>query len=233
METTLHRQLKASFGPERGGQSEVIAEGYRADAVGVDGEWIEIQSGPLGPLRPKLRQLLPTRKIRVVKPVVLERRIIRRARRNGRDLSARLSPRRGQMLDVFDDLIGLARVFPHANLRVDVLAVAIDEVRVPRRRWPGYAVVDRSLREIRSAVTLECAADLWNLLPAGVPSPFTTLDLADCLNRPVVFAQRVAYCLRHAGAAAQSGKIGNRVVYTYPRDLSMNSRKSEVVYERA
>ena len=43
-------------------------------------------------------------------------------------------------MDAFDDLVGLAPVFPHPNLRVDVLAVAIDEVRVPRRRWPGYAV---------------------------------------------------------------------------------------------
>jgi hypothetical protein len=235
METTLHRQLKASFGPERGGQSEVFAEGFRADALSADGEWIEIQSGALGPLRPKLRRLLPSRRIRVVKPVVVERRIIRRARRNGRDLSARLSPRRGVLVDIFDDLIGLARVFPHANLRVDVLSVAIDEVRVPRKRWPGYTVIDRRLRDIRSAVILEHPGDLWSLLPAGIPSPFTTLDLAAHLDRPVFFAQRVAYCLRHAGAAIQTGKIGNRVIYTRPDEASALavSRRPEAIYERA
>ena len=49
------------------------------------------------------------------------------SRRDGADLSCRLSPKRGAMLDVFDDLIGLARVFPHPNLRIDVMEVAIDE----------------------------------------------------------------------------------------------------------
>jgi hypothetical protein len=214
VETSLHRQLKERFGPASGGRAEVALGGYRVDAVAPDGALVEVQSGALGPLRAKLGRLLPRHKVRVVKPVVVARRLIRRARRDGADLSARRSPKRGAMVDVFDDLIGLARVFPHPNLAVEVLAVEIDEVRVPRRRWPGHAVVDRRLREVVATVPLRVAADLWTLLPEGVEGPFTTFDLAERLGRPLAFAQRVAYCLRLSGAAETVGKRGNRLVYS-------------------
>src|SRR5208337_3530454 len=91
---------------------------------------VEIQSGPLGPLRAKLGRLLPEHRVRVVKPVVLERRVVRRARTDGPDLSARRSPKRGAVVDLFEDLVGLARILPDPNLDIEVLPVSIDEIRV-------------------------------------------------------------------------------------------------------
>ncbi len=213
METALHRQLKTRFGPDVGGRSEVMLAGFRIDAVDPDGSLVEIQSGALGPLRGKLVRLLLEHRVRVVKPVVVCKRVVRRARRDGPDQSSRLSPKRGVILDVFDDLVGLIRLFPHPSLRIDVMEVAIDEIRVPRRRWPGFAVVDRRFHgEIRT-VTLQQASDLWTLLPSPLPDRFTTVDLADTIDRPMEFAQRVAYCLRLSGAAEPVGKNGNRIVY--------------------
>lgn len=213
METALHRELKVRYGPASGGRSEVALAGFRIDAIDSEGGLVEVQSGALGPLRGKLARLLTDHRIRVVKPVVVARRIVRRARRDGADLSARMSPKRGDLRDVFDDLIGLVRIFPHANLRIDVMGVVIDEVRIPRRRWPGYAVADRGLIEVGATVTLHDAGDLWKLIPGPVPERFTTIELAECLDRPMGFAQRVAYCLRMSGAASPVGKVGNRVVY--------------------
>src|SRR6516165_7652765 len=104
--------------------------------------------------------------MRIIKPIALGRRIVRRSKRDGPDLSARRSPKRGKIVDVFDDLLGLASVFPHANLEIEILEVTIDEVRIPRRRWPGYSVADRILDTIHSATCLRRAADLWTLLPS-------------------------------------------------------------------
>ncbi len=213
METALHRELKERFGADRGGRSEVSLEGFRIDAVDASGGLIEVQSGALGPLRRKLSRLLAEHRVRVVKPVVLARRIVRRDRPDGPDLSSRLSPKRGALLDVFEDLVGLARIFPHENLTIDVMGVEAEEVRIPRRRRPGYRVVDRRLRGDRECVSLARASDLWKLIPAPLPSPFTTLDLADALGRPVGFAQKIAYCLRLSGAAEAGAKLGNRLVY--------------------
>jgi hypothetical protein len=214
VETSLHRQLKERYGPAAGGRLEVVLQGFRIDAVAADGVLIEVQSGPLGPLQAKLRRLLPEHRVRVIKPVVLTRRLVRRARRDGADLSSRLSPRRGSLVDVFDDLVGLVRLFPHPNLCVDVLAVEIDEHRLVRSRRPGYTVLDRQLRAVSASVELCQSRDLWDLLPGDLADPFTTHDLADQLGRPLTFAQRVAYCLRLMGAAEVVGKQGNRRIYT-------------------
>lgn len=214
MECTLHRQLKGRYGPEFGGRVEVPVGGFRIDAVAPDGTLIEVQTGALGPLRPKLERLLPTCEIRVVKPVVVRRRLIWRDRAGDEARGGRRSPWRGAMLDAFDDLIGLARVFPHANLEIDVLGVDVDEVRIARRRRPGFAVVDRELREVVAGVRLREAGDLWSLLPAGLgDDPFTSRHLADRIDRPLAIARRVAYCLLHAGAAEVVRKVGNQRVY--------------------
>ncbi len=213
MESSLHRSLKERFAAE--GNQEVPLEGFRIDAVDPEGCLVEVQSGSLGPLREKLRRLLPVYRMRLIKPVPLERRLVRRARRDGPDLSSRRSPKRGVLVDVFDDLVGLVPLFPDVNLRIDVLAVSIEEIRVPRRRSPYFKVVDRRLIAIEQTRSLQRAFDLWSLLPADCQgqAPFTTHDLARQLNRPLAMAQRVAYCLKGSGAARVVAKKGNLLVY--------------------
>jgi hypothetical protein len=216
METSLHRSLKDQYGAGSGGRSEVVFKGFRVDAVPQTGLLVEIQSGALGPLRDKLRTLLPEHQVQVVKPVTIRRRLIRRARVDGPDLSARRSPRRGAILDIFEDLVGLAQILADPNLVIEILGVAIDEVRIPRRRWPGYTIADRCLSEILDRRRIERPADLWTLLPSEYnwTEPFTTADIARRIDRPLWFAQRVAYCLRHSGTALTVGKRGNQRVYT-------------------
>ncbi|KAJ3057836.1 hypothetical protein HK102_010847 [Quaeritorhiza haematococci] len=215
MESSLHRSLKEQFGTLRGGRCEVAVEGFRIDAVDADGTLIEIQSGSLGSLKSKLRSLLPRHRIRVIRPVVLRRTVVRRDRPEGPDLSRRRSPRRGSLTDVFDDLVGLAPFLPDPNLGLDLLGVDVEEVRVTRRRRPGYVVVDRRLVEIVESSRLRSPVELWDLLPPGFQpgDQFTTSDLARKLGRQLFFAQRVAYCLRVAGAAETVGKRGNSLIY--------------------
>jgi hypothetical protein len=219
METSLHRALKSRYAAREQGCSEVTVEGFRIDAIDGDGRLVEIQSGALGPLRGKLRSLLPRHRVRVVKPVVLGRRLVRKARPDGPVVSVRRSPKRGSLVDVFDDLVGVVPVFPDANLEIEVLTVTIDEVRIARRSWPGYKVVDRCLGDIRTSCVVARAEDLWTLLPDDCrPSPpFSTRQLAVDLGRPLWFAQKVAYCLRVAGAARVVGKAGNSLLYDRAR----------------
>jgi hypothetical protein len=222
MERSLHRQLKERYGVEAGGRSEVVVGDFRVDAETPEGRLIEIQSSPLGLLKRKLTRLLPDREIDVVKPVVVARRVIRRDSPDGVDLGSRRSPKRGHLIDVFEELIGLARLFPHPNLRIDLLGVEVDEIRVNRRRRPGYLVVDRVLREVVETIRLEESHDLWALLPGDLPDRFTSEDLAVGIGRPIPFAQRVAYCLLHSGAAEVVAKVGNRRVYS-KSELSLSA----------
>ncbi len=219
MESTLHHQFKARVLADEGGSLEVPLGRHRArvDVVTDDGELIEVQAAALGALRSKLRRLLRSgHRVRVIKPVVLAKRIVKKARPHGPEQSVRKSPIRGSLVEVFDEFVGLAAIFPTPGLVVQVVGVTVDEVRVARRRRPGYSVIDRRLREVHESVVLSEAADLWRLLPDDLAQPFTTLDLAAALARPIDFAQRVAYCLRLSGAATPVGKAGNRLIYLRP-----------------
>lgn len=216
MESSLHRALKERHGPATGGRCEVAVDGFRIDAMARDGTLVEVQSGNLGALKPKLSRLLPGHEIRIVKPIVLSRVVTRRASADGPDLSRRRSPWRGSLLDAFDDLVGLAPWIPDPNLTVEIVGVAVEEIRIRRRRRPGYAVVDRRLIQIVETALIRSAEDLWALLPPNFPrsTPFSTADLARELGRPRSFAQRAAYCLRQAGATDAVAKRGNSYIYT-------------------
>ena len=50
------------------------------------------------------------------------------------------------------------------------------------------------------------STDLLRLLPAKLPQPFDTADLAGQLGVERRLAQRIAYCLRQAGAAQTVGR---------------------------
>jgi hypothetical protein len=213
LERSLHRQLKERYGPEVGGQLEVAIGEFRVDAVAADGRLIEIQLAPLRQLKRKLARLLPSNAVEVVKPVIVARRVIQRIEPGGIDLSARRSPKRGAFIEVFEELVGLVHLFPHANLTISLLAVEVDEIRIKRRRRPGYSVVDRVLKEVVETFALKEADDLWSLLPEGLPDQFSSQDLAERIGRSLQFAQRATYCLRRSGAAKVVAKLGNRLIY--------------------
>jgi hypothetical protein len=60
----------------------------------------------------------------------------------------------------------------------------------------------------------ETPADLAALLPATLPEPFSTSDLAAASAHPRRLAQKMAYCLREMGAIEAVGKRGNAILYT-------------------
>jgi hypothetical protein len=219
METSLHRDLKRLYAGEAA-QCEVRLAGYRIDAI-ADGELIEVQHGPLSAIRDKIRKLLEKHRVRVVKPIVARKLLVYRKRKGGRIARRRLSPKRGQLLDVFDELIHFTRVFPHPRLTLEVPLVAIEEWRYPghgRRRWRrdgDFQVEDQKLVEIHSQHRLDTINDLAALISCPLPVPFHTAHLAAGLNIPRWSAQRIAYCLHHMGALQQVGKQRNAWLYCW------------------
>jgi hypothetical protein len=55
--------------------------------------------------------------------------------------------------------------------------------------------------------------DLETMLPADLPSPFTTTDLAERLGVTRHLAQKMAYCLRELGVIEAVGKAGRAPTY--------------------
>ncbi len=217
METSLHRQLKEHYA-DTGAEQEVKLGAYRIDVVNSDA-LVEIQHGSLAAIRDKVACLLQQHRVIVVKPIVARKRIMRLKRAGGRVVSQRWSPKRGKPLDLFDELVYFTRVFPHANLTLEVPLVAVEERRFPghgRRRWrhdKDHQVEDLQLIEVQQVYRFHTAGDLLQLIPDPLPVPFHTGHLAERLSVQRWFACRIAYCMRMTGAAVEVGKKGNARLY--------------------
>jgi hypothetical protein len=219
METTLHRQLKALYAGA-GARVEQRLDGfaYRIDAVRGE-ELVEIQHGSLAAIRDKIGRLLERHRVLVVKPLIVRKTLVSLSRRGGKELSRKQSPKRGSVLDVFEDLVYFTRVFPHENLTLETPLVEIEERRYPghgkRRRWRArdYQVEDQRLLAVTGVERFAVSCDLWRILPSGLAEPFHSGQLAAALCVRRWAAQRIAYCLRKTGAACVAGKQGNAWLY--------------------
>jgi hypothetical protein len=217
LETTLHRQLKDIYA-DGAAQLEAPVAGFRIDVVCGD-ELIEIQHGSLAAIRDKIARLLTQHRVLVVKPIVVRKRIINHDAPGGRALSNRLSPKQGSVIDLFHELVYFTRVFPHRNLCLEVPLVDIEEWRHPghgrRRRWRrrDHQVEDQRLVTIHRIYRFRTGDDLVSLLPADLPAPFHTGQLAAGLGIPRWIAQRIAYCLRMMQISDEVGKQGNTRLY--------------------
>lgn len=220
-ESLLHASLKRLVAPD-GAHFEVAVDGYVIDAVSDD-LLIEIQTGRVGRLRPKLQRLLTGYRVRLVIPVAAERWIVRR----GADGACprRRSPKRAGLLDALAELTGIATLLDHPNLEVEAALVHDEEVREhrPGSAWRrrGWVTVERRLLRLASRHRLAGARAWLDALPPGLPEPFTTLDVAGhAARRPI--AQRAVYVLREAGVVVPCGRDGRAPIYAV-RPVSVRS----------
>lgn len=221
METSLHRQLKEHYAGDTSLQ-EVACAGYRIDAI-CRGRLIEIQHGSLAAIRDKIAALLVEHRVTVVKPIIATKKLVNLAKKNGPEVSRRLSPKRGTLVDLFDELVYFTQVFPHKHLTLEVALVEIEEIRYPghgrrrRRRERDYQIADQRLIEIVETRKFRTLADLRRLVPTSLPATFHTGHLAAAMQISRSDAQRIAYCLRETGGIRMVGKEGNAILYRHSR----------------
>jgi len=213
-ERSLHAALKDWYA-EDGDRFEVPVDGFVADIVRGD-LIIEIQTGSTSSLRRKLAALLRRHPVRLALPVTARKMIIR-LDGSGRETGSRRSPKRGDWIDAFSELVSLRELLGDPNLSVDVLLIREEEVRAPRLRRRRHAkdwtVQDRRLVEVVDSVTFGDPIDYLTCIPASLSEPFTTRELAAALGRPQRLAQKVAYTLRNLGSLRAVGKRGNAILY--------------------
>lgn len=229
METSLHRALKNIYAGSHAA-TEVPVDGYRIDAC-RDGELIEIQFASLASFRDKISNLVPNHRIRIVKPIVYRRQIIRQSIKGGPVVGKRWSPKKGTMLDLFDELVYFWRFFPHPNLKLEVPLVEVEEWRLPpqktkrRRRWKArHFVQDIVLSNIADTTVFATAVDLMHLVRLmHLEQPFDTASLGKHLDIQRFRAQRIAYVLRKMGVIEEVGKAGNAILYRRSIEPDRNS----------
>lgn len=224
METSLHQCMKRMYADDES-QIEQKVGRFIIDAIRGD-ELVEVQFSSLSSINRKIQSLLKQHKVRVVKPLVIRKQLVRCAGKGSQEIvSQRRSPKRGQLLDIFDELIYFTHVFPHRNLVLEVPLIHVEEwsYRTPpskkrrRRRPKKYTVQDQRLVEVLETHEFRTSRDLIKLLPKSkLPQTFDTAQLAEALETKRWIAQKVAYCLRHMKAIKDVGKKGNAILYRLP-----------------
>lgn len=213
-EGALHAQLKDWY-RRRGDRVEQLVDGFVVDLV--RGELlVEIQTGSFAPLRRKLAQLTRRHRVRLVAPLPLVRRIVRLSD-EGEPLSARRSPRRGRVEDIFSRLVSIPALLCHPRFELELLLTHQDELRAYRHgrafRRRGWVVVGRRLVSVGERLRLTCPDDAARLLPPHLPALFDTAQLAEAAAIDRRLAQQMTYCLRAMGVLHTAGKRGNAIVH--------------------
>lgn len=212
-EGSLHADLKAHYA-RPGDQLEVPLHGFVIDIRRAD-LLVEVQTGSFGALGNKLDRLLDAYKVLLVHPIAVETFLQRPGQK------ARKSPRRGSILDLFEELVSLPTLLDHPNLTLDVALVSVTLVQEAdpraRRGRGGFRTTDRQLRELREVRRFASTADLSALLPAGLPRQFTTADLAARARASRDVAQRMAFCFRALDVIREVGRGRAGIVYARAR----------------
>ena len=150
--------------------------------------------------------------MRLVAPVPLVRRIVRLSD-EGERLSARRSPRRGRVEDIFNRLVSIPALLCHPRFELELLLTHQDELRVyrPGRAFPhrGWVAVGRRLVSVEDRVRVTCPDDAARLLPPNLPTLFDTAQLADAAAIDRRLAQ--VFTRRAPRRVRGSGPVGGRL----------------------
>lgn len=214
-EGPLHAALKAAYSAN-GGEQEVSVQTFVADAV-RNGIMYEIQTGSFSGLRRKMAALAEVGPVVLVHPIAHTTTIVKQAEDVGAKTVSRKSPKHGSLVHIVNELVYLPQMLNHPNFSVEAVLTEVREIRVfdpkKNRRRGGWRIKEKHLLDIVEGVRLQEMADLFNFLQVELPSPFDTRDLAAALDEPLDIAQKMAYCLRHAGVTEIVGKKGNALLY--------------------
>ena len=213
-EKPLHAALKRWYAAP-GDLVEHPVDGFVIDLVRGE-QLIEIQTRSFSSMKRKLATLLDLdHLVHVVHPVACETTLVK-VDEDGA-VTRRRSPKRGAAVDLFAELVSLAPLLDRPGLTFEVVLVRQEELRSfdATRAWRrrGWVVEERRLVEVVDRHAFGTVGDFAALLPDGLPTEFTTADVAGALGRPRRLAQQMTYCLRHAGIVEMVGKQGNAIVH--------------------
>ena len=128
-ETHLHKTLKTIYALEIPGSRQEIAVGkYIADIITPDGDIIEIQTGSLSHLAPKIKDFTKNgRNVRIVYPLAVQK-YIETASPDGKT-RRRKSPVKKNLYSTFKELTSLCPLLTDRMITLEVIETVITEER--------------------------------------------------------------------------------------------------------
>jgi hypothetical protein len=214
-ESSLHSAIKKLYLLE-GDKVEAKVDDFKVDIERGD-LIIEIQIANFSAIKSKLLHLLNDHKVRIVYPIPKQKWIVHKSATSGEMSGRRLSPKKGNYFDLFNELIRIPSLFANGNLSIEVLMLETEEIWCDdgkgswRRRYAS--IEDRKLIRVLERKSFENKADFLELLPKDLPNPFSNNDLAKSLMVRVGQSQKMTYSLRKMGLITHAGNRGKQMLF--------------------
>jgi hypothetical protein len=216
-EYSLHSEIKHWY-MVSGDELEVKVEDFIVDVL--RGELlIEIQTGNFSAIKKKLTKLLLNNQVRLVYPIAQLKWIVH-VSRSGEFVRRRKSPKKGELTDLFYELVHAPSLIKDRNFSLEVLLIEEEEVRCNdgkgswRRR--GVSIKDRKLLNVFDRTVFEDSRDFLEFLPKELDGYFTNKILASKMGISVRLSQKITYCLRKMGAISIAKKKRNELLFQVP-----------------
>jgi hypothetical protein len=215
-EKSLHFDIKQYLLME-GDKPECSYDGFVIDIKRED-LLIEIQTKNFSAMRKKLERLLDCNRIRLVHPIIKNKRITVYDSDGETVKHSRMSPKRGEINDIFEELIYIPDLICHMNLELQILLVSAEEFRIDdgKGAWrrKGISIFDRKLLQVHDSITIIHPIQLLKLLPDFTATKeFSTRDLSISMNIPQKKANKICYALKKIGLIKPISKKGNLLIY--------------------
>ncbi|MBU3181278.1 hypothetical protein [Clostridium psychrophilum] len=213
-EKSLHSSIKQWY-VTAGDRFEVKIDKYVIDLVRED-SLIEIQTKNFSAIGNKLRDLVKYNKVMLVHPIAVEKYIVTTECTN-QVISRRKSPKKGKLVDLFDELIRIPDLIVEDNFILEILMIKEEEIRCKdgKGSWrrKGISIKDRKLLEVVEKVTFKKEKDFLIFLPNELQENFTNKDLAKALKVTVFKARKITYCLKKMKIIKEVGKLKNELIF--------------------
>jgi len=214
-EKSLHSSIKQWYAMP-GDRLEVKVDKYIIDLVRED-SLIEIQTRNFSAIGNKLRALVKYNKVMLVHPIAIEKYIITTMEDSDEVISRRKSPKKGKLVDLFDELIRIPDLIDEENFILEILMTKEEEIRCKdgKGSWrrKGISIVDRKLVQVVEKVEFKEGKDFLRFLPEELTDKFTNKELAKALKITIYKARKVTYCLKKMEVIKEVGKLRNELIF--------------------
>ncbi|MDQ1280727.1 MAG: hypothetical protein QG670_1990 [Thermoproteota archaeon] len=214
-ERSLHSAIKTWIA-KPGDRFEVTVDGFIVDVV-RDDLLIEVQTRNFSAIRDKISTLVLKHRVRLVYPIPSRKTIVHVDRLNGNPLKRRVSPKKGRLIELFNELVWIPQLCKEQNFELEVLMVEEEEIRCDdgRGTWRrrGISIKNHILVRVVDQAIFTSAHDFFSFLPDTLSQPFTNQQIAISLGISLRLARRMTYSLREMGALHLMGKAGHALLF--------------------
>lgn len=215
-ESSLHAVLKEWY-KEPSDQLEKPVENFIIDIV-RNNLLIEIQTKNFSMIRRKLEKLIQNHKVRLIYPIIQDKWIIN-LDSQWNIIRRRLSPKHCTYIDIFKELIRIPNLISNPNFTIEVILVQTEEIRKNdgKGSWRrnGWSIYDQKLVNVLDRMEFCNPNDFLMLIPKKLSNPFTNLELAKYIKKPISLARKMSYCLRKMELLKVVGKKGNTLLFEF------------------